>query len=257
MLASVTSWSSGMVEPEREERPARARVELDLLLPDDVVPAHPHVGGAAQRHRVVDAHGDDGMAVLDADARDLPDRHAGDVDRVAVGQPGDVGQLRVDGVAAAEERDVADLDGQADEEDEADEGEHGELERGRRGSAAEQPHDDPPSSWLMMPPRSSGSTVGLADDAVDLVGRGGARAGAAPAVGDADAAGVERGGAAGVADVVCSALNDASSEEQLKAEPVPARACWIGWRNDIPPVGGAMRLQTRLLTSLKRMKVLK
>lgn len=62
---------------------------------------------------------------------------------------------------------------------------------------------------------------------------------------------------AGAADVVCSTLNDASSEEQLKAEPAPARACWIGCRNDIPPVGGAMRLHTRLFTSLKRMKVLK
>ena len=70
---------------------------------------------------------------------------------------------------------------------------------------------------------------------------------------------LDAGMAAGVlwGDVAWMALKVASSEEQLKAEPAPARACWIGWRNDIPPVGGAMRSQTRLLTSLKRMNVLK
>ena len=60
-----------------------------------------------------------------------------------------------------------------------------------------------------------------------------------------------------VVELLWSASNVESSEEQLKAEPLPARACCIGWRNDIPPVGGAIRLQTRLLTSLNRMKVLK
>jgi len=82
----------------------------------------------------------------------------------------------------------------------------------------------------------------------------------APDVADGDGswAGIAAGaaGAAGVAEP-CKALKEASSDEQLKAEPAPARACWIGWRNDMPPVGGAMRLHTRLLTSLKRMKVLK
>ena len=47
MLASVTSWLSGMVAPGGEDRARLARVELDLLLADDVVPAHPDVGRAA------------------------------------------------------------------------------------------------------------------------------------------------------------------------------------------------------------------
>ncbi len=76
----------------------------------------------------------------------------------------------------------------------------------------------------------------------------------APDVAEAVGAGVDA--TAGVGPP-WSALNADSSEEQLKAEPAPASACCIGWRNDIPPVGGAMRLHTRLLTSLKRMKVLK
>ena len=76
----------------------------------------------------------------------------------------------------------------------------------------------------------------------------------APAVAVAVGCGL---GAAAVVELAWSALKVASSEEQLKAEPLPAKACCIGCRNDIPPVGGAMRLQTRLLTSLKRMKVLK
>ncbi len=86
-------------------------------------------------------------------------------------------------------------------------------------------------------------------------------AAAAPAlfageVGDVAAAGVEAGGVAAVA-LDCSALKVDSSEEQLKAEPAPASACCSGSRYDIPPVGGAIRLQTRLLTSVKRMNVLK
>ena len=46
MLASVTSWLSGMVEPAARIGPRLPGEELDLLLPDDVVPAHPDVGGA-------------------------------------------------------------------------------------------------------------------------------------------------------------------------------------------------------------------
>ena len=97
----------------RQDRSAVAGEELDLLLPDDVVPAHADVGGAPQRDRVVDAQGDQGVPVLHGDAGDLPDRDAGDVDGVAAGQTGDVAQLRVDGVPAAEQRDVADLHGQS------------------------------------------------------------------------------------------------------------------------------------------------
>ena len=40
MLASVTSWLSGMVAPGRQDRPAATREQLDLLLPDHVVPPH-------------------------------------------------------------------------------------------------------------------------------------------------------------------------------------------------------------------------
>ena len=155
-LASVTSWLNGIVAPDASDRAGVAREQLDLLLADDVLPAHPDVGRLPQRHRVVDAHGDDRVPVLHADARHLPDGHAGDVDVVAAGQPGDVGQLRVDRVAAAEQRDVADLDGEAREEDEADQGEDGELER-RGGEVAPEPHDDPPRSWFRIEP----SVVGL------------------------------------------------------------------------------------------------
>ena len=109
MLASVTSWLSGMVAPGARSGPRLARVELDLLLPDDVVPAHPHVGRLSAGVTVL-------LMLMEMTAcpcctpmlDHLPDRHAGDVDGVAAGQAGDVGQLRVDRVPAAEERDVAD-----------------------------------------------------------------------------------------------------------------------------------------------------
>ena len=67
--------------------------------------------------------------------------------------------------------------------------------------------------------------VGLADDAVDLVGRGLRRRGRRR--------GGRRGGlvarrAASTRWRCCSALKAASSDEQLKAEPAPASACWSG-----------------------------
>ena len=65
--------------------------------------------------------------------------------------------------------------------------------------------------------------VGLADDAVGLVGRRGARA-----VGARRSRRRRlwrRSVAAGVGEVPCSALNVASSDEQLNAEPAPASAC--------------------------------
>ena len=37
----------------------------------------------------------------------------------------------------------------------------------------------------------------------------------------------------------CSALNAAICDEQLKADPVPASACWMGCRKDSPPVAGS------------------
>ena len=114
-----------------------------------------------------------GVAVLHADAGDLADRHAGDVDRVARGQPGDVAQLRVDGVAAAEERDVADPHGQADQEDEADQREDGELEGGPGQGAGILIASRPPEQRVEDAAEAGRLRgVGLADGPVGLVGRG-------------------------------------------------------------------------------------
>jgi hypothetical protein len=136
-----------------QDRTGLTGVELDLLLPDDVVPAHPDVGGLVQGDRVVHAQGHQCMAVLERDARHLPDRHAGDVDHVAVVETGDVAQLRLDRVPAVEQGDVADPHRQADEQDDADQREDRELEGGGREVTQEPPHGVPPSIWLTMLPR--------------------------------------------------------------------------------------------------------
>ena len=90
--------------------------------------------------------------MLYADVRDLSHRDAGDIDVVACGQTGHIAQLRVNGVAAAEKRDVPDLDGQSRQQDETHQREQSELE-GRFREVPQHSHDKPPRTCVMTPPR--------------------------------------------------------------------------------------------------------
>ena len=218
MLASVTSWLSGMVAPGGRIGPPLPGIELDLLLPDHVVPPHPRRRWLRRSVTVLSTLMDDqGVAVLDRDARDLPDRDAGDVDRVAVGQAGDVGQLGVEGVAVAEERDVADLDGQAHQQYQADQREDGELEgrlRADGGAASQRSPQQLRDEAAEAGRRWTWS--GCADHPVGLVGRRGGRAvGAGRGVADGSEAPVRTGA------VECPGARRTppAREEQLKAEP--------------------------------------
>ena len=148
------------------------------------------------------------------------------------------------------------LHGQADQQHDADEREDRELER-RGREVPPEPHDDgPPSSWLRIAAeRGRLGRVGLADDAVDLVRRRRRPRCSPPTSARSPFDGVDDGGR--WTSSACSEAKVDSWDAQLKAEPAPASACWSGSRYDIPPVGRGDEVADRLLTSLKRMNVLK
>ena len=158
MLPSVTSWLSGMVAPGGRTGPDGPGNSSISFWPMTLCQRMPT---SVERRNVTEL-----LTLMTISAcpcwtpmlETCPTGTPAMLTSSPVARAGDVAQLGVEGVAAAEQRDVPDFDRQPDQQDQAHEREDGELE-GRLREAVEQPHDAPPSNWLMMPPMVVGLDV--------------------------------------------------------------------------------------------------